>query len=453
MIQTQDFTSPPSRLALRVVCGSVAAAAVVLLAQQGPWQENLLRLEAPDASLWLRCGASLLVLMLALLLAGCLGLGIAMAARGAGRRAERMARLAGSVAASVPVAALTWVFVGVWTGRLGLPVESLLPADLLRADHAWLTVLARRLWEVLAPALVLAVPLTGEVVEAAAADASATTDMQGTLRARGVPRGARLWRHHLRQMLPLLRARLQGLCLVAPAYLLLIEDALRFMGWGGWMAQAVREAAAPRIALGFLLGGGMIALLCLLARLLLPGQVRRHKPNRLSSLAWQPWLLWLPGLVVLSPLAGFPWLACWFAVLLTSSAAWHDAWTRVERELPLDAAKVLGAGECAAWLRHTAPVQARMLLAWLCASLGQTLWWAAAACCLHPPLLQELGGPLVPWLAPLVVDTAAETAHILQDPAAMAWAGGRIALAVLCFIQVSRIIRPRPFFSSSSLSS
>lgn len=443
MTQTQDFTHPPSWLAPRVLCGSAVAAAVVLLAQPGPWRENLLGLEMPGAGVWARCGSSLIVLITALLLALCVGLALALSARRLGDRAERLAAFMGRMLACLPIAALAWGFVGVWTGRFGLPVETLMPAELSLAENAWQVMLARRLWEHLAPALLLAVPLAGEVLHAAVADAVVTVDVETALRARGVPRSLRLWRHHLRQMLPLVRVRLQGLCLVAPVLLIVIEDVLRFMGWGGWMAQAIREADAPRIALGFLLGGGMVALLCAALHGLLPGQSGR-RPNRLSGVAWQPWLLWMPGLMVLPPFSQSPWLVCWFAVLLAGSAAWHDAWTPVERGLPLEAAQALGATEGRAWLTHIAPAQGRMLLAWMCAAFAQTLLWAAVACALQPRLLRELDGPLAAWLGPLAPDGPQATARILTDPVPLLQAGGGIALASLCLLQVSRIVQPRP---------
>ena len=71
------------------------------------------------------------------------------------------------------------------------------------AQNVWQITLARLLWELLAPSLLLAVPLTGEVIHCVITDAKATVDLDFALRARGVPSNARLWRHHLRQLLPL----------------------------------------------------------------------------------------------------------------------------------------------------------------------------------------------------------------------------------------------------------
>lgn len=443
MTHAQDFSQPPRWLPLRVLLSSaVAAGAVLALAVQGPWAERLpLEMSAPG--LWSRCGASLLILAVALLLALCLGLAMGLTARRMGRRVEGLAAFGGRAVACLPVAVIAWGFVGLWTGSYGLPLETLMPAELPLLHNAWQTTLARTLWEFLAPTLLLALPLTGEVLHAVITDGQATTDLDLVLRARGVPHGSRLWRHHLSQMLPLLRGRMQALCLVAPALLIIMEDVLRFMGWGGFMAQAIRSADARGIALGFITGGVMMALLCGGFHLLLRGWLKPAR-NRVTALAWHPWPLWMLGVMVLPPLAACPWLVLWFGVLLLGSAAWHDAWTRVERKLPLDAARVSGLTEWELWLAHTAPAQLRMLLAWISTVLAQTLLWIAAACVLQPRLVRDLEAPLGAWLSPLVVDSPQETSRVLADPSTLLWAGGGLALVALCLIQVSRIVQPRP---------
>lgn len=443
MTHAQNFTPPPPWLPLRVALSSIVAAGTLLaLGVKGPWEERLLW-EAPAPGLWPLCGASLLILAVALLLALCLGLAMGFLARRLGRRVETAAALGGRAIACLPLAAIAWGFVGLWTGTYGLPVETLMPAELPLQQNVELATLARTVWEFLAPALLLALPLTGEVLHAVITDGSATLDLELVLRARGVPRGARVWRHHLRQMLPLLRGRMQALCLVAPAFLIIIEDVLRFMGWGGWMAQAIRTADVRAVASGFLTGGIMMALLCAAFHLVLRGQLHRAQ-NRLTALAWQPWPLWMLGVMVLPPFSACPWLVFWFTLLIFSSAAWHDAWTRVEKKLPLDAARVCGATEWGMWVAHIAPVQLRMLLAWVSTVFAQTLLWIAAACVLQPKLVRELDTPLRTWLAPLVVDSPQDTSRVLTDPSTLLWVGGGLALAALCLIQVSRIVQPRP---------
>lgn len=443
MTHAQDFTSPPSWLPQRLLFSSVVAAGTLLaLGADGPWAGRLL-LEVPAPGLWARCGASLLILAIALLLALCLGLGLGLVARRLGRRVEAVAALVGRMVACLPVAVIAWGFVGLWTGKGGLPLETLMPAELPLQQDVALATLARLVWEFLAPTLLLALPLTGEVLHAVITDARVTTDLELVLRARGVPRGARLWRHHLRQIIPLLRGRMQALCLVAPAYLIIIEDVLRFMGWGGWMAQAVRAADVRAMAPGFLIGGVIMALLCAGFHLLLRGWLLPSR-NRLTALAWLPWPLWMLGVMVVPPFSGCPWLVLWFALLIFGGASWHDAWTRVEKKLPLDAARVSGVSEWGMWLAHTAPVQLRMLLAWVSTVFAQTLLWIATASVLQPKLVRELDTPLRAWLGPLVVDSPQDTGRVLADPSTLLWAGGGLALAALCLIQLGRIVQPRP---------
>lgn len=443
MTHAQDFTSPPSWLPLRVLFSSgVAAATLLALGGERPWPGQLL-LEVPEPGLWARCGASLLILAVALLLALCLGLALGLGARGQGRRVESATAVCGRAIACLPVAAITWGFVGLWTGKCGLPVETLMPAELPLQQGVELATLARLVWEFLAPALLLALPLTGEVLHAVIADGRSTTDLELALRARGVPRGERLWRHHLRQLLPLLRGRMQALCLVAPAYLIIIEDVLRFMGWGGWMAQAIRAADVRAMAPGLLSGGVMMALLCAGFHFLLHGRLQ-HGRNRLTTLAWLPWPLWMLSVMVVPPFSGCPWLVIWVALLIFGSASWHAAWTRVKKKLPLDAARVAGATEWHIWLAHVAPFQLRMLLACVSTVFAQTLLWIAAASLLQPKLVREFGTPLSGWLGTLVVDSPQDTSQMLTSPSTLLWAGGGLALAALCLIQLSRIVQPRP---------
>ncbi|HBJ85759.1 MAG TPA: hypothetical protein DDZ88_18175 [Verrucomicrobiales bacterium] len=441
MTNAPNLSQPPRWLPLHVLCGGLLAAVGVLALSKQP-VENWLVLPSTAAEMGMRCGFSLGVLIVALLLALSLGLAVGLLARRLGRHAEALVAFIGRALACLPVAALAWGFVSLWIGKYGGPVETLMPAELPVAQNVWQTTLARLLWEFLAPALLLAVPLTGEVIHCVITDAKATVDLDFALRARGVPASVRLWRHHLRQLLPLLRARMQALCLVAPVYLIVIEDVLRFMGWGGWMARSIRAADVNGIALGLATGGLMMALLCgglhfLRGRL-------RPSANRLTAFAWQPWPLWGLGLMTLPPFSSSPWLVLWFAVLLSGCAAWHEAWTSVEKQLPLDPARSFGVSETGIWLRHVAFVQSRMLVAWISAVFAQTLLWIAVACALQPALLQELGAPLARWFRPLAVGSSRDAAQTLADPTAMLEAGGLIALAALCLIQVSRIVQPRP---------
>jgi UPF0716 family protein affecting phage T7 exclusion len=64
---------------------------------------------------------------------------------------------------------------------------------------------------------------------------------------------------------------------------------------------------------------------------------------------------------------------------------------------------------------------------------------------LLPALVDELGGLLAVWCRPLAVSTMHEAAATLADPSAVLHAGGCIALAALCLMQVGLIVQPRPF--------
>jgi hypothetical protein len=289
--------------------------------------------------------------------------------------------------------------------------------------------------------LILALPLCGELIHCVIVDGRATLDLDFSLRARGVPKGSRLWRHHLSQLLPLLRVRLQSLCLMVPIYLIIIEDALHFMGWGDWLAQSMRAGDAAGIALGFISGGVMLAFICASLQLL-PGRLK-SVGGFVATLAWQPWLFWALGMLALLPASSLSWLVLWVAVLLSGSAGWHQAWNHIEAELPVAAARVFGAPELLIWRNHFAVVQCRLLVAWICSAFAQTLLCIAAACALLPRLVEELNEPFAKIYRPLAIATVQDAAQTLADPTPLLQSGGGIALATLCLLQVSRIVQPR----------
>ena len=440
MTSLQPFSLPPRWLPLRLLLGGMTAAAALLLLFK---HQDLNALSVPAPGLWARCGSSLVVLAVAFLLALCIGVVVGLGARLLGPRTESFIALLGRALACVPVVLLAWGFISGWIGRLGWPVESLMPAYFPDSQESWQIMLARTIWDYLAPALILALPLTGEMIHAVIADGRAVLDLDFSLRARGVPTGSRLWLHHLNQLLPLLRVRLQGLCLIAPVYLIIIEDALRFMGWGDWLAQSIRAGDAGGIALGFASGGAMLALLCTCLQAL-RGRLKTAS-GFVATLAWQPWLFWALGVVALLPASPLLWLILWMSVLMSGSAGWHQTWNKIEAELPIDAARVLGASELEIWRTHIAIVQFRMLAAWICSLLAQTLLGIAAACALLPRLIEELNPPLAQLYRPLAIASAQDAAQTLADPTSLLQSGGAIALAALCLIQVSRILKPRLF--------
>lgn len=436
MMSLQPFSLPPQRLPLRLLLGGWIACAAVLLAERRGFPPAI---SVRDFTL--RFASSLLVLATGLLLALCLGVITGMHARKMGPRVERLTGLLARALACVPVVVVSWGFIAGWIGHLGWPVESLMPATFPDTQATWQTVLARQAWELLAPALVLALSLYGEMTHAVIEDAGAVLDLGFSLRARGVPAGSRLWRHHLSQLVPLLRVRLQSLILLVPVYLVIIEDTLHFEGWGGWMAQSLRTGDVAGIAYGFGSAGVIMAILGACAGLL-RGRLK-SSGGWVATLSWQPWLLWALGALALLPASMLIWLPLWVAVLMAGAAAWYQAWGHIEKELPLDAARVLGVPEIMIWRRHIAVVQCRMLVAWICTVFAQTLLGLAAACVLQPRLMAELGGPLARLLRPLAVVTVQDAAQTLADPTPLLQSGGGIALAALCLIQLGRIVQPR----------
>lgn len=434
MMSLQPFSLPPQWLPARLLLGGMIPAALMLLLKR--------RLPVmPSADFWARCGSSLIVIAIALLLALCIGVFVGLRARQMGPLMERIIALLGRALACVPVVVLVWGFISGWIGRLGWPVESLMPAQFPDGQDSRQVLLAHALWEYLAPALVLALPLCGEMIHAVIMNGSAALDLDFSLRARGVPKASRLWLHHLSQLRPLLRVRLQSLSLIAPVYLIIIEDAFHFIGWGDWMAQSLRAGDAPGIALGFVTAGAMLALLCT-ALCLLPGRLKSTS-GFVATLAWQPWLLWALGLLALLPSSFIAWFILWTAVLLSGSTGWHQTWNRIEAELPVEAARVCGATDSMIWRTHIASVLFRMLAAWLCTLLAHTLLAMAAACALLPRLIDSLSAPLARLYRPLAVASAQSAMQTLADPTALLQSGACIALAALCLIQVSRIVQPR----------
>lgn len=433
-------STAPRWSALRILAGGIfGGVALQFLSGQPVEDWNLPLVSAPG--FWKGWGCSLIVLIIALPLSACLGLAAEVLSRDWGTPLRRMIALCGRATALLPAPALAWGFVGWWIGFEGGSVETLMPAELPAAVGNWQTAAARSAWQFLAPALLLAIPLAGEMMHRLIAEAPATPAFDLALRARGVPAADRLWRHHLPQLLPVAATRLQALCLIAPVYLVVIEDVLRFMGWGGRLAHALREADVQVIAMGMLSGGGMVALLMGVIGLITR---RSHPPaEKLGGLSWQPWLLWALAFMAVKPAALSPWLVLWFAVILARAADWHRAWRDVERHLPLDAARALGGSAMSLWWRHVARVQARFLVAWIAAAFARTLAWITIACCLRPDWVEDLSPSLARWMRPLAIATSRDAAAVLADPLPLLQAGGVIALASLCLIQVSRIIQPR----------
>jgi len=440
MTGASRIASAPRLLALKIVGGGLCAAAAVI-ALSGQRLDEWTPIAVPAPGFWTRCGASLVVLMIALLLATCTGMAVEMLTRGWSGLFRKALAFCGRALACMPVPALAWGFVGLWIGRYGGPVETLMPAELPVETNVWQTQVARIAWEFLVPTLLLAIPLTGEMLHRLLCGMALTDPLDLALRARGVSAAARLWHHHLPRLLPVAAAQARALCLIAPIYLIVIEDVLRFMGWGGWMAQCIRNPEAGGLVEALAGGGCLIALLMGTARL-----ATRRFPSaedKFASLSWQPWLLWAMVWLSVMPQILPPSVVLWFAVLLAGTAGWHRAWRNLEESLPVLAARSLGGTGAGVWWRHLARPQMRFLAAWIAEALAQSLLWITLACSLRADWIEDLSPSLAQWIAPLAVTTSEQAAGVLSNPLPVLEAGGVIALASLCLIQVSRIILPR----------
>jgi hypothetical protein len=344
---------PPRWLPVRVALGGMLAALVIALSGGAGLVSGWTGLG--DPALLARGARSAAVLAIALMMASTVGFTLSWLMRGCGKACAHVVALPGRCAALFPVAALTWSAVAWWIGALGRPVETLMPFQLPAGAQDWRMLLGADLWEYLAPALVLAVPLTGEVVA-------------GT-------------------SLPL-RARLQSLCLHGPAWLILIEDVLHFMGWGGWMAQALRTGDAAAAASGLAVMGWTCAMFCTLLNALPPE--RPCGRGITTSLCWQPWPLWVLAACVCVESQQMLWLLMWLILAL------------------------LGFPQCLDRLRGRVPaVQMRCAGSWSLETLSQLLVWLAAIAALHP---NPLSGGVMRLFRPLLVTTQEQAARTLAAP-------------------------------------
>lgn len=387
---------PPRWLAARLaVCGMLAAAALVLIGGGDVLTAWKAARGLPGGTELLdRCLRSGVLLVIAIATAASAGFTITWLARLAGEWATTLVGILGRALALFPAAALAWSFVGWWIGVRGWPVETLMPMQLDVAVQDWRLSFGSMLWEYFAPALVLAVPLLGEIT--------------------GSPQ------------VPL-RARMQSLCLFAPAWLIIIEDVLHFMGWGGWMAQEIRAGSMENVAAGLAAGGWLSAVLCLLCT----GMPTRKKEDasRFVGVCWLPWPLWALAALVLPVKPAASWALLWFALLVAGMAGWY----RALRQMPRGAVPGL-----------------RWFFAW-CFEVGAgMLLWGAAACAMKPVLAHELGSYAAQLCRPLAMTSLEASAQSLADPAQLLRAGSLIMLAALFFSQTSRILRPCPPSPSST---
>ena len=369
--------NPPRWLPVRVVLGGMLASCVIAASGGAGFFAGWSGLF--DAALLARGGRSALVFAIAMLTAVSAGYTLSWLAEACGRVVILITSLLGRAVALFPVAALAWSLVGWWIGSLGKPVETLMPFQLDAEMKDWRLMFGAELWEYLAPALVLAVPLFGEVLGGV-----------------GKP----------------LRARLQSLCLHGVAWLIIIEDVLHFMGWGGWMAQAIRAAEAANVAAGVAMMAWLSAVFCTLLNALPTTQPSGAGP--FATISWLPWPLW--GLVLAVSLASQQalWLLMWLVIAVMS--------------FPL----------CLARLRGQALAQQSFhVTSWSFETLSQLIVWLAAIATLHP---QPLSGGVMRTFQPLLITTPAQAAQTLADPALILNAGLLLLGAALVLHLLGRLL-------------
>lgn len=366
----------PRWLSVWLAIGSVLAA-VILAMLGGKEAAEAFTAVLGSSQLFSRCLASGVVLLMALLLALCAGVGLESLFAGRGRV---FLEAVGAVLAFCPVGALTWGLVHEWIVRRGVLLETLMPLELPQSDPAVALHLGRTVWKYAAPALVLAVPLLGTYLTAS--------------------------------RLPM-RTRALALCLQAPAWLILIEDVLHFMGWGAWMAQSIRAADVSATAAGAAACGALLVAASLLCGLL-PAESSKGE-RRWHSLLWLPWPLW----VLMASACGFSqtviWTAMWGVLFVTSLPAWLEYLRGVDA------------------LR-----QASGVAAWSLGVISQLVVWLAAVAAVHP---QPLVGGMMRFFKPLVVMTNTQAAQTLRDPSELLHTGGFLLLLALVLHGLSRLLR------------
>ena len=369
--------NPPRWLPVRVVLGGMLASCVVALSGGAGFFSGWSGLF--DPALLARGGRSALVFAIAMLTAVSAGYTLSWLAEACGRVVILITSLLGRAVALFPVAALAWSLVGWWIGSLGKPVETLMPFQLDAELKDWRLMFGAELWEYLAPALVLAVPLFGEVLGGV-----------------GKP----------------LRARLQSLCLHGVAWLIIIEDVLHFMGWGGWMAQAIRAAEAANVAAGVAMMAWLSAVFCTLLNALPTTQPSGAGP--FATISWLPWPLWVLVLAVSLASQQMLWLLMWLVIAVIS--------------FPL----------CLTRLRGQAVAQQSFRLAsWSFETLSQLIVWLAAIATLHP---QPLTGGVMRTFQPLLITTPAQAAQTLSDSARILHAGLLLLGASLVLHLLGRLL-------------
>ena len=234
--------------------------------------------ETLGAAMYWRAGPSFVILAASALLAFAIALLAALVTRRAGWGLPHLAALAGRALAVFPVVALGWGAIGLLIGKLGLPIESLLPRHTSAlSEEAWL---ASGLWWWLVPVWLMAIPQAGALLSEFVDRLSQPLpgSLVEGLRARGLRMAQIRHQHELKTAWPQLFDRLEGAGIIALGYLVVIEDTLRVPGWGAFVAEALRAGDAAAIAGGVYFGGWLAAGWSLVVLILRRAVVSRHAP-------------------------------------------------------------------------------------------------------------------------------------------------------------------------------
>ncbi|MDZ4288651.1 MAG: hypothetical protein U0984_11870 [Prosthecobacter sp.] len=368
-------------LALGIVAIAALASAMVVAWDWQAW--TVVWAEMGGVENMRSMGSSLGRLMAALVVATATALAFAISLRRLPAWLRTTLAVLAKSIALFPVAALTWSFIGLWVGKWGWPIESLMPVE---AGKGFLPRMAATLWNWSLPVLLLAVPLTADLTAwllttIARAPSPGLVD---ALAAKGLDGKRIFYRHHLPRICAGLAGKLPFVTLLGAGYLIAVEDVLDLPGAAFSLARALRAGAADPLAAGVVLWSMTAALGCtitwLLCRVFCPrGQSTAPRPSASSRL--------------------------------------------------LESAMVIGLSRAAGWRRHLLPRQFRSALHLLFCGAS----WAVVGTILI--------STIVGWGPGVVLAEATKSA--LTDPWASLSAGVSPALCALFLWLLSRIMAPR----------
>jgi ABC-type dipeptide/oligopeptide/nickel transport system permease component len=214
---------------------------------------------------------SFLLIVLALGVGLSFALAAALAVSHLGGRAMRMVGWLGRSMAGVPPMGWAMGALVLILRFWHLPIETLFPHETPPELNSWQTGLARLLWQWLAPAVVLALPVFGSSFFSLTHRLSALRQGPGqvTLKARGLG-GASIAHRHFAPLLEVQMARIARpaaallLCFVIP-----VEEIFGFDGWGRFLAARLSTSGTHTLDLATAMWSGawMMAALLLVAGL------------------------------------------------------------------------------------------------------------------------------------------------------------------------------------------